>query len=294
MTNTPRDPWLAVRPASHDTSKASAGPEPAEIPTDDKAAGAESQQRGDALAATPAPSGADQQPAGGPPLRHNAPAAPGALPGQPPAEPGEATLRDKAAAAPAGETWRTFIAIELPEAVRVVVAGLRHKMPRASFETVRWVHPSAMHVTLRFLGEVTPAREVAIAGELAAAAARSSGFVVRAGATGVFPGAARARVLWVGFTGDIQHFMQLQGRVEGAVAKLDFEPERQKFTPHVTAGRLDDRVAPYLSGQAGRAWAALRLPPGLADFRVASVVLFRSHAGPAGPRYEKLAEAPLS
>ncbi|MSQ08981.1 MAG: RNA 2',3'-cyclic phosphodiesterase [Dehalococcoidia bacterium] len=212
---------------------------------------------------------------------------------EPVAAPEKLSLKEMVSAAPAGELWRSFIAIELSEAVRVAISGLRHLVPRASFDVVRWVHPDTMHITLRFLGDAEPSKLLAISQELAGAASRSSKLTLRAGAPGAFPDTRAPRALWVGFEGDTQHLVQLQGRVEGVLAKLEIEPDRQKFTPHVTAGRLNNEVPGFVASQTGQAWVALKLPPELPQFTVGSVVLFRSHLDRLGARYEKLSEAPF-
>lgn len=202
-------------------------------------------------------------------------------------------LKEKVSAAPAGELWRTFIAAELPEPLRVAVAGLRHLVPRASFEAVRWVHPDGIHITLKFLGDVEPSKTLKLSQELAGAASRSSRLLLRPGATGVFPDVHAPRALWTGFEGDTQRLVQLQGRVEGALTKLEIGPDRQKFTPHATAGRLNNEVPGFIASQTGAAWVVLKLPPELPLFAINAVVLLRSRLERTGARYEKLSEAPL-
>ena len=203
------------------------------------------------------------------------------------------SLKEKVSAAPAGELWRTFIAIELPEPLRVAIAGLRHLVPRASFEAVRWVHPDAIHVTLEFLGDVEPLTALKISQELVGASARSSKLSLSPGATGVFPDVHAPRALWTGFEGDIQRLVQLKGRIDGALSKLEIKPDRQKFTPHATAGRINNEVPGSVASQTGAAWVALKLPPELPAFTVGAVVLYRSQLERTGARYEKLSESPL-
>ncbi len=203
------------------------------------------------------------------------------------------SLKEMVSAAPAGELWRTFIAVELPEPLRVAIAGLRHLIPRASFEAVRWVHPDGIHITLKFLGDVEPSKTLEISQELADAASRSSRLLLRPGATGVFPDVHAPRALWTGFEGDIQRLGQLQGRVEGVLTKLEIEPDRQKFTPHATAGRLNNEVPGFIASQTGAAWVALKLPLELPAFTISAVVLLRSRLERTGARYEKLSEAAL-
>ena len=104
------------------------------------------------------------------------------------------TLLETVAAAPAGETWRTFIAVELPRPVKEAVGRLREQMPRAALLPVRWVASEAIHITLKFLGDVQPPQALEIAERLASAASRSGRLSLRPGATRAFPTLRAPRV----------------------------------------------------------------------------------------------------
>ena len=202
-------------------------------------------------------------------------------------------LRAKALAAPAAETWRTFAAVELPKPVRQAIAGLKDQMPGPVLPVVRWVHPDGVHITLKFLGDVAPQQTLEIARLLAEAASRSGRISLRTGAPGAFPAVRSPRVLWVNFKGETQRLVQLQGRVEGALGTLGFPPDRDRFSPHATAGRLNNEAQTLIVMRVGQAWELVKLPPDMPEFTVNSVVLFRSQLDPGGARYEKLFEAPL-
>ncbi len=204
------------------------------------------------------------------------------------------SLKSDASAAPAGETWRTFIAVELPDKVRLAAAGLRGQLPQQAQPLVRWVAPENIHITLRFLGDVVPARAVEVAGRLADVAARSGRLSLKASGAGAFPDFRSPRIFWVSFSGETQRLTQLQARVEGAMSALDFAPEREKFTPHATVGRTARDVGNRDAAALGGVWSRVKLSAdGQAEFTVTSVTLFRSHLGPDVARYERLLVAGL-
>src|SRR5947207_12910886 len=88
---------------------------------------------------------------------------------------------------PATDTWRVFIAVELPPEVRARLAqhvdSLRKAIPdvRAS-----WARQENLHLTLKFLGEV-PIAKVEVLWVAAASRARTSDhFIVDVGGGGGF------------------------------------------------------------------------------------------------------------
>jgi 2'-5' RNA ligase len=96
---------------------------------------------------------------------------------------------------------------------------------------------AASHLTLRFLGEVAPERNDAIAARLAGVARESPPFVLRLEGVGAFPNPARPRVLWVGVTEGRQEVTALARRVRDALAE-EFGPETEEFVPHLTLFRV--------------------------------------------------------
>lgn len=52
------------------------------------------------------------------------------------------------------ESIRTFIAIELPEPVKQELTDLETVLKKRCPPVVKWVEPSGIHLTLKFLGSV--------------------------------------------------------------------------------------------------------------------------------------------
>ncbi|MGH7751595.1 MAG: RNA 2',3'-cyclic phosphodiesterase, partial [Gemmatimonadales bacterium] len=134
---------------------------------------------------------------------------------------------------------RLFVAVNLPEAVRrglyQATESLRRRAPPLP---VKWVKGDAIHLTLKFLGDVDPKQEPDIGGALARAVAGTRTFAVGVSGFGVFPDYRRPRVLWVGVEPH-PSLELLQDAVERALTPLGFEPEGRAFRPHLTLGRAE-------------------------------------------------------
>ncbi|HET9598027.1 MAG TPA: RNA 2',3'-cyclic phosphodiesterase [Anaeromyxobacteraceae bacterium] len=188
---------------------------------------------------------------------------------------------------------RLFAALEPSDLVRRRLGTLQGALRRAAGRAagdVRWVDPAAVHLTLQFLGAAPEERLPAIEAAVAAAAATGAPLHLHISGAGGFPSARRPRVLWAGLTGDVAPLAALVAALGARLAPLGFPPESRPFSPHLTLGRArDPRGAPGLAS--ALAHADDGAPP--APWRVAEVVLFRSHLSPSGARYEALSRAPL-
>jgi 2'-5' RNA ligase len=189
---------------------------------------------------------------------------------------------------------RAFVAFELPEAVRREAArraaAVRDRLPAA-----RWVRPEAIHLTLRFLGEVEPAQVARLSGPLAAAFAAAPPLTLALEGGGCYPPARPARVAWAGVrvgaaAPDPEPLAALVGRIEAAAAAcLGLEPERRPFSPHVTLARCR---ASWGRRDVEAFEAALAGPVG-EPFAAGHGSLIESRLTPDGPRYATLETYPL-
>jgi len=107
-------------------------------------------------------------------------------------------------------------------------------------QPVKWVRPEALHLTLKFLGDVDDAREANLHVALAQVAGRGEARPVslHIEGFGVFPDFRRPRIVWAGVEPD-PALELLQHRVEQVFAPLGFPTEARPFRPHVTLGRGD-------------------------------------------------------
>ena len=146
-------------------------------------------------------------------------------------------------------TFRAFIAIDLPPAVKAaladVAATLDGRVPRGAVGTaaVRWVRPEQMHLTLRFLGDTPTERLPALADALDTLAAGHTPFTLHLSDVGCFPNARRPRVVWVGLGGEEAKLLALVAALEAALRPLGWPPEDKPFRAHLTLGRVKDERA---------------------------------------------------
>jgi len=141
------------------------------------------------------------------------------------------------------EQVRSFIAIELPDELKLGLIQLEAKLKMIKQPWVKWVDPSSIHLTLKFLGSIAVDRISEITRAMEEAAQRISPFHLEAKDLGVFPNLRRVQVVWVGMSGEVDKLSQLQQHLESNLARLGFTPERRPFTPHLTLARLRNQAS---------------------------------------------------
>ena len=142
------------------------------------------------------------------------------------------------------EQVRSFVAVELPEELKRELIALNGRLKSGGHAGVRWVDPRGIHLTLKFLGDVSLDRLDDITAALVEATRGLSPFQLEVGGLGVFPNPRRVRVAWVGISGEIDRLQHLQQQVESSLAKIGFPAEARGFTPHLTLARVRDQVSP--------------------------------------------------
>ena len=184
---------------------------------------------------------------------------------------------------------RTFIGIPLPDEQRASLVRLQQQL-LASGADVRWVASEAIHVTLKFLGEIDDTQRQAIAQALQEIGKQTPSFALGLDGVGAFPSTSAPRVIWVGIGEGAEPLTRLAGAIEGAVGALVCRQEPRPFSPHITLGRV--------RSSRGRAALTARLRnlawSPLSSWRVSAYQLYQSVLSPTGPRYTVLAEIPLT
>jgi len=186
---------------------------------------------------------------------------------------------------------RAFIALDIPTATKSTLGEVIRSLTPQVPGGVRWVDPGAVHLTLKFLGNVEPAQVDGIVEALRRPAAVSP-FRIWLSGLGVFPNERRPRVLWVGLDGDLASLRELQEEISGEMSGLGFPREARPFSPHLTLGRVQDRVSDGVRRRIGAAVSSTSLGPA-ESWLVDSVHLVRSHLAPGGATYTTLASASL-
>jgi 2'-5' RNA ligase len=187
------------------------------------------------------------------------------------------------------ETWRLFIAVDLPDHVLDSLRRTQNKLQKVTPErAVRWVHVEGIHLTLKFLGD-TPIHQVDdLTVALGEAVSPHRCFELRTQGLGCFPNTNRPRVVWVGIKGEVQPLALLQADVEQGMQALGFEAENQQFYPHLTLGRMQRNASRQDAIRVGEAVEADQSKSPSVSWQVDSVSLIRSQLQPGGAVYTQV------
>jgi len=186
---------------------------------------------------------------------------------------------------------RAFIAVELPLEIRQTVCNTTSKLRNEIGALVRWVPIENMHLTLKFLGDVSPPNVELLSQMLRAEMDLFNCFDLRLNGLGSFPNLKRPRVIYIGIQAPAG-LEALQRGIESASRRLGYGSEERGFSPHLTIGRVKQNVTATEQQTIRRALAGTKIDA-LGIARVNSVELFKSDLRPTGSVYTRLYSARL-
>ena len=136
---------------------------------------------------------------------------------------------------------RLFVALEIPPAVRDNLAALIQEL-RGLAESLRdkrprWVRAENLHVTLKFIGEASPAKAESIRGALSAVRSDQATALTFRGLE-FFPNEKHARVFWAGIEAS-PNLAPLAADIDAALGTLGIAREKRAFVPHLTLARFE-------------------------------------------------------
>ena len=178
---------------------------------------------------------------------------------------------------------RSFISLDLHLSLKHELSGhARLIAGQDKRQKIRWLPPENYHLTFVFLGEIESVKISALQLALERKLESTKAVPLTISAITPFP-FSRPRIVAV-LVEHTTELLRLQRDVGNCVRKYGITPERRRFVPHVTLGRLKPH--------AGK----------LVDFKVRnillsgfseSVTLFQSELTPDGAIHTALAEIPL-
>lgn len=146
------------------------------------------------------------------------------------------------------------------------------------------IKPENIHLTIRFLGDTSPAMIDAIHEEMKQLS--FSPFTVELRGLGAFPKLNYPRVVWAGIRKGADELEDVFGQLEPRLRGLGFKPDSKGFSPHLTIARV----------RTGRNKAQLvKLIQEMEDYEFGAVKaeclrLKKSDLTPRGPIYSTLRE----
>lgn len=132
---------------------------------------------------------------------------------------------------------RAFIAIPLPKEVTnylaEIISNLKLTFPDKS---VKWVQPENIHLTLKFLGNISKST-LHFLYEKLNTENKFSQFSLTINKLGAFPSLYKPQVIWVG-TSSHNTLLELTKFIEKATSMVKNENDSKSFSPHLTLARL--------------------------------------------------------
>jgi len=182
------------------------------------------------------------------------------------------------------EAIRSFIAFDIDsQSVLNRMTDVQNLLAKTGAD-LKLVEPKNIHMTIRFLGNISPNMVEKIFEEMKNV--QFSPFSVKIHGIGAFPNLRYPRVLWTGITQGADQLQSVFNQLEPRLRLLGFPPDPKGFSPHLTiarvkSGRNKAELAKCVTENANYEFGMVR-----AD----CLRLKRSDLTPKGPIYSTLKE----
>jgi RNA 2',3'-cyclic 3'-phosphodiesterase len=188
---------------------------------------------------------------------------------------------------------RSFIAIPLSSEIQAKLTQISTDLQNQLKGTpLRWVPVDNMHLTLKFLGEVSTANLEMLKMTLQGEVAGHNPFEISVGGLGAFPNLRRPRVLWVNVQAPAE-LAAVQRGIEMQMARLGYPPEDRPFHAHLTLSRVGRTASPQDMQKICDVISKCKVGF-LGATRVLTINLYKSDLQPGGAFYTCLQKAALT
>jgi 2'-5' RNA ligase len=184
---------------------------------------------------------------------------------------------------------RAFVAIELSSEAKSFLATIVTDLKKTAAD-VKWARPEGMHLTLKFLGNISTDLIPVLEARLGPVFCVQKAVSLRVNGLGAFPNLGRPRVIWAGLQDSEDALGPLARRVEELLVPLGFDREKRAFTPHLTLGRVRSNRKMADLVEEVRQNIDVEGP----SFRADHAVLFQSILRPTGAEYHSLVRFPFA
>jgi RNA 2',3'-cyclic 3'-phosphodiesterase len=186
---------------------------------------------------------------------------------------------------------RLFVGVDVGGSIARAAAGIVEQLRRRIEQNtprarVAWIPQERMHLTVRFIGEVSGGQSIALQAALERPL-EVPPFELAVGGLGLFPTRGQPRVIWAGVTIGLQELRYVERLVAKRLDPLIGPGEEREYTPHLTLGRVKDAAG-----------LTRRICTGFEDLNlgtttVAAVTLFESRLASKPPAYFTVVRAAL-
>jgi 2'-5' RNA ligase len=186
---------------------------------------------------------------------------------------------------------RVFIAIDIDDKTRKAIASLQKQIASkvdVKKGDLKWVEPNNIHLTLKFLGEISDEQLKEVSEIVNTVAQAHQKFTLEIESVGSFGGRS-AKVVWVGASKGTDELLALQKDLDDLLAQAGYPKEEREFSAHLTLCRVNHPMAGIKMGEAIAQFSHLKLGSIAAD----AIYVYQSQLTPAGPNYTLLGDFKL-
>ena len=191
------------------------------------------------------------------------------------------------------QSCRIFIAVTVPDNTREVLLETVETLKSLGVSGVRWTSKDAIHLTLKFLGNVEKWRIKSILHRLDEVALCMAPFHLRLGHLHTFPPGKLVRILWAGIEGNLDALLFLQDSIEEEMVDLELPKDKRNSVPHITLGRVKNNGTSKQRKRIRDVVDRLKAA-GKANWEVKWIDVMESQLFPSGAVYHKLGQIRLS
>ena len=187
---------------------------------------------------------------------------------------------------------RAFIAIDLSTDIQHRLDEVEHNYKtQLTNIPIRWVAASNIHLTLKFLGDVSVSNLNILTEMIQTEISSHHQFEISVGGSGAFPNIRQPRIIWVGVEAPTE-LTTIKNGIEATTDRLGYACEERTFSPHLTLGRVSRNVTSEEVKVITRALEATRVGF-LGATWVEKVHLYRSDLQPSGAVYTQIFSSSL-
>ena len=182
------------------------------------------------------------------------------------------------------ESIRSFLAFDIESDEVKKKLAYAQKLLLQTGADLKLVETQNIHITLRFLGNITPNMVETVHQEMKTT--QFSPFNVQIKGIGAFPNVSYPRVVWAGITEGATELRNVFNQLEQKLKQLGFEPDPKGFSAHLTIARVRSginkaQLAKFLDDNANHEFGSIRAE---------CLRLKQSDLTPKGPVYSTLRE----
>jgi len=136
---------------------------------------------------------------------------------------------------------RAFISLGLPSKIKKEVAEIQQNLKTTGIQA-RWVKPEIVHLTLTFLGSITPHKINLISNLLEEVSHQMSLIKLKLHQLSCFPYPAKAKIIFIELGGELVKIDNLALKIRKKLKKEKIWFDTKPFAAHVTLGRVKKQL----------------------------------------------------